>query len=734
MKEYGVLLDKNISVDDNESLTVKMKNKEVLLEKVLYNNLDNEEKEFDTYIENISLKRNHLNYSFDLGVTDLSSYNRFHVSMNIKCRGYVNFYVHFSIVNNGKHITHTQSVRPNIDDDIIWELNKEKLDKVTKIEICVFVMGTPPEGINKCKCVVNYVKAQKVKAEYEEGWDIEDRIAFSHIGYLVGMEKKALIKDNGESYFELINGNNEVVYRGDCIKKGVFLELNFSDFNNTGQYKIKCGEKTSKSFAINNNIYDESILKSLHFYKSLRCGEYVEGVHSPCHLYSKTVHPVTGQTVPDFGGWHDAGDLSQFEICTAEMTSSLCDLALSLKDGDLKQRVIEESYIGANWLLRTRFNDGYRANLVLYRTWHSNVLNSDDTSVKYNEAEEGPFENFIASEALSKMYLICKDECFREWCLDASINDFYFAIREYDNGIYTKRWGKSMDSQTGGALLSAASSLYKATNDDKYLEVAGKYVQKVLATQETDVSKDLYGYFYEDKEHKYILSYEHRGHDQSPICGIVSFYEVCKDSVIKDLLFKHINLYRDFIIKSFAIKNNCYNLLPANVYNVNMINIDHFTTYGYDDKLALETLQKQVVTGVKLDNDMYLRNFPISLSRRGFHATLLSKAKGVSSVARVLKDKLLKQIAAWQIEWVLGYNPFASSTMYGLGYNFHPLYVAFSKQMVGALPVGIMTYENNDAPFWPVKNKSVYKEIWGHTTGKFLWVIADIIGMERENE
>ena len=65
--------------------------------------------------------------------------------------------------------------------------------------------------------------------------------------------------------------------------------------------------------------------------------------------------------------------------------------------------------------------------------------------------------------------------------------------------------------------------------------------------------------------------------------------------------------------------------------------------------------------------------------------------------------------------------------MYGEGYNYHPLYVAFSKQMVGALPVGIETIGNDDLPYWPTYNNAVFKEIWGHTTGKYLWVLADII-------
>ena len=72
--------------------------------------------------------------------------------------------------------------------------------------------------------------------------------------------------------------------------------------------------------------------------------------------------------------------------------------------------------------------------------------------------------------------------------------------------------------------------------------------------------------------------------------------------------------------------------------------------------------------------------------------------------------------------------------MYGFGDNYHPLYVAFSKQMVGALPVGFMTYKDDDAPYWPVKNNAVYKEIWGHTSGKFIWVLKDILEMENKNE
>ena len=142
---------------------------------------------------------------------------------------------------------------------------------------------------------------------------------------------------------------------------------------------------------------------------------------------------------------------------------------------------------------------------------------------------------------------------------------------------------------------------------------------------------------------------------------------------------------------------------------------------------ASEMLVNQIKCGIDLGDGWFLRLMPISVTRRGFHATLLSKTKAVSALAKVLSDSELRAVSLAQIEWVLGKNPFASSTMYGEGNNYHPLYVAFSRQIVGSLPVGIKTKDNNDIPYWPTINNAVYKEIWGHTTAKYLWVLTDVL-------
>ena len=140
-----------------------------------------------------------------------------------------------------------------------------------------------------------------------------------------------------------------------------------------------------------------------------------------------------------------------------------------------------------------------------------------------------------------------------------------------------------------------------------------------------------------------------------------------------------------------------------------------------------KSFNQQIKAGFSLGNDWYLRIFPVSNTRRGFLATNLSKTKGVSALALYLNDSDLHNISLRQIEFTLGLNPFSSSLMYGEGYRNHPLYVAFSKQMVGSLPVGIKTNKEHDLPYWPCYTNAVFKEIWGHTTGKFLDVISDIL-------
>ena len=54
------------------------------------------------------------------------------------------------------------------------------------------------------------------------------------------------------------------------------------------------------------------------------------------------------------------------------------------------------------------------------------------------------------------------------------------------------------------------------------------------------------------------------------------------------------------------------------------------------------------------------------------------------------------------------------STVYGDGYDYPPLYGAYAGNVVGAVPVGIETFENEDEPYFPMQNTALTRKS-GHT-------------------
>lgn len=687
-------------------------------------------------IENI-IPRPSCTISIDALGVDLSKYNRLSLWIYPRSVGYVNFYFHISINNQGIIQKHAPSLTPNMWNHVTWELTKATRNHVDRIDINPFLMGCPPEATPLLEVFVGNIDAELVDAEDDEGWDLNNRLAYSHVGYYQDYQKQVIAQNLSDLSFKLLNKRHEVVYEGIAqqihTNFGAYYEMDFSDFKICGEYYLIVDDKKTALFPICANPYLSATWKSMNFLRMLRCGEEVETVHSACHLNCRSVHP-DGRSVPNFGGWHDAGDVSQFEICTAEMANAILDLAEKYEKSDpiLSERLLEEAKVGVTWLLRTRFNDGMRALAITYSIWRDNVLSPDNKTVYNNVAENGPFENFCAcaAEAVAARLFAQKDPVYSDWCKRVAISDYEFAKKGYQDGIYTKRWGPNIDSQVCGAGALCAAELFKLTSDNKYLDDGSFYADIILSCQQKEMpkwDKPLRGFFYEDPNHTKTLTYEHRGHEQSPIQGLARLMEVAPDHPNYQHWKQGLVLYAEYI-KATEKMAAPYNLLPAHVYELDKINMERFTvpvSYGTKEE-ALVNLKLQAQQGIRLAENVYLRIFPIAIQRRGYHATLLSKVKAVSMIAKVLNDNELYQIVINQLEWIFGKNPFASSTMYGEGHNYHNLYVAFSPQLVGALPVGIKTYLEHDAPYWPTLDDAVFKEIWGHTTGKFLWILADL--------
>ena len=98
------------------------------------------------------------------------------------------------------------------------------------------------------------------------------------------------------------------------------------------------------------------------------------------------------------------------------------------------------------------------------------------------------------------------------------------------------------------------------------------------------------------------------------------------------------------------------------------------------------------------------------------------------NAANLRGDLESAQLAQLQLEWIIGRNPFAQSTMWGEGHDFTPLYTVLSGDIVGGLPVGIQTHGDKDIPYWPVQSTWTYKEIWTHPVIRWLWLMRDLAG------
>ena len=303
----------------DEDSSVKWKNKKVYRSLNIYDGktLDNlsYKEDLKCEIKNEKLVLNGLTYAegknprptlsivINTNDLDLSDYNRLSFYVNPKATGYYNFYFHFGIKNDGVWTNDAPSLDPNVTNHVVWEIKDINRNKVEQIMITAFMMGCPPEAKPEIEIEIGEVVAEVVDAEYDNGWMLEDRIAYSHIGYMEKQKKVALCSYSQEKEFYIYNLDNELVFTANTKpvenKLGKFLELDFSEYTKPGEYILKVGNIQTKPFVIEETAYDSSIWKSMNFLRLLRCGEDIEGVHSHCHLNCRSVHP-NGSSVPVF--------------------------------------------------------------------------------------------------------------------------------------------------------------------------------------------------------------------------------------------------------------------------------------------------------------------------------------------------------------------------------------------------------------------------------------------------
>lgn len=619
---------------------------------------------------------------------------------------------------------------------VVWEISNVARDKITAFEMSYGLSGSYPGEADKIRFYFDRMELEKVDPDKVEGWDVwKGRIAYPHTGYQTGAQKTAIANNIDAKEFKLIDQENGKALLTKPIENvtsyiGHFRVMDFTEVRKPGTYVLQAGNVTTKPFRIGADVYERTIWKALNFFYMERCGMEIPGVHGNEHQDWICVHKDKRMVIN--GGWHDAGDLSQSFEGSAEITYALLAMAEKLhargNNPALYSRVLEEAKWGLNWVLKTSFGDGYRNTGSINSRRTNNIIGDDDDVV--TTAQNNPMANFEAATVEAIGYRVFKDTdpAFADQSLKMAKADWKFAIEGMPLVKPSKDlWRGNFDSNNvedelpSQAILSSVA-MWKATGDKKYAALATTLAPVIINAQQRsrpDWDIPLTGFFYTSTAKDRILHYCHRGREQAPTMALTALCDAFPDNPDWIKWYSSVTLYSEYL-KTMAKYTAPYNMMPASVY------VD--TEYRHVPESRQESFRKQVLKGVSLGKGHYLRLFPVWMDYRGNFGTILPQAQALARAAQLRGDLASAQLAGRQLEWIIGRNPFAQSTMYGEGYDFAPLYTPSSGDMVGGLPVGIQTKGEDDAPYWPVQSMWTYKEIWGHPVTNWIWLLKDIEG------
>lgn len=686
---------------------------------------------------------------------DWTNYNRLRLEVFPEFEGLSNAYIIIQLKNDGvlkvpdiydREGVHGVNLISGEWNDVIVEIADLPRDAITELSISYYLQG--PEKLSKSEIAlsVRSIYLETIATpENTKGWlPNKNVLSYAQSGYSSEAPKTAFAEATFiEQPFQLIDdATDDVVLSGIASRLetdlGIFAVLDFSAHRKTGTYRLEIGALQTSGFVIGDasEKWTNSIWKSLNFIFCERCGYPVPGKHASCHADVIAKH--NGQILSFNGGWHDAGDVSQQLIQTAEVAMALYETIAGQKDPLLRGRLIEEGEWGVDFILKTRFGDGYRATSAGVSRWTDGLIGGmDDAEARvHNQA----YENFYLAGIEAYIHgQITTNDSLKRTLKQIAQEDFDFALMEMKkHGIHQKPIFWEHTYQTSESLYYAtaafsAAMLYQITQDSKYEKHLTTFLANMLECQEQsgirgEDGTTYAGFFYRSKEKKIIQHFNHQAREHLYLMALEQAMKALPDHPAYPTWYSAVERYGTYIkqIMSFAAP---YPLIPAGFYHKEeylddtSFELQHLLV----DERAREEYQLQFQAGIPINQDIALRRFPIWFSFRGNNAILLSAGKACSIAGKLLNDEKLLRIAEGQLEWIVGKNPFGQSMMYGEGANFAQQYSVLNGEMVGEIPVGIQTFRNEDQPYWPQFNNATYKEVWVGNAGKWLSIVADLI-------
>jgi len=668
----------------------------------------------------------------DLDGRDLSAYNRLTFSAFAVDTGIPAPMLYCGIQSSGAHPipdafgrsgTHQASLVTGQWCEVIWEFPELTADRCDAITISMPLNGDFGLDLPDTTVYLRDVTLSHISdPEPCHGWDCGERIAYSFAGYPADSEKIAVTQIPCDSFAVLNRTRNTectlpaktVVFLGQTYRL-----FDFSAVTECGTYALCAGNVTTDDFPIVTREAFQTALseKLLTFISAERCGCAVAGHHPACHADIVAEH--NGVVKSYHGGWHDAGDLSQQTLQSAETAAAL--LRAAGHAPSCAGALLAESRWGMDFILSMRFGDGYRATSAGITRWTDGVIGTMDDC--YARVHNHAFENYLFSAIEAQAAMAETDSARRDAQARAAVEDFAYAEERYaeygrELPIFFEHSYSSPRSLYAAAAIVGAVSLYRLTENPAYLDALRPHIAVLLSSQMRDSALPITGYFCRDESLTVPTHFTHQSREYLYGEALAGLLSVPLDSAASARVREAADAYSGYFKQLYSYASP-YGMLPAGVYalsetddtpqNREIFSLCHLFA-DFDSTLAEQ--KEQIYAGTQIGEGLYVKQFPVWFSFRGNNVIFLSQAASLRALAKVCEDPALNAIADRQILFVLGTNPFRQSMVYGYGGRCAEPYFALLGRCEGAVPVGIQTDGNEDEPFWPCGINATYKEVW----------------------
>ena len=316
-------------------------------------------------------------------------------------------------------------------------------------------------------------------------------------GYFPDSVKKVYIPFECDS-FELTDNAGNICFSGNTVFMGHdrisgddLRTADFTEFSDIGTYRIRAGGKTSASFGIGYDVYNDVLDKTSKAFYYLRCGCGLEEKyagkwhHGKCHTAPARLWEDKSTTLDISGGWHDAGDYGRYVTAGACAAAHLLyafrlfpgifeKQKLDIPHGNMPEILSEVRY-ELEWLLKMQNSEGgayHKATTMIHAPF---VMPEDD--------REEMFVFPVSSMATADLAAVCAlasgiyedyDKAFSENLLNAaklSVNwlETHPQFIGFTNpeGCNTGQYGEWDDHSN---RFWAYAELYALTGDPAYHE------------------------------------------------------------------------------------------------------------------------------------------------------------------------------------------------------------------------------------------------------------------------